>query len=162
VSESEYRRRVGVAVAFLEGRGIAPLDRAVREMTDFSSANAFERAARWRDRFEALEWLLAASVRARASVEALTFVYTDAGALGDARAYVIRRATVRATAPAPHSPLEVQAFRALVAEHVAPEHEPSALPTEVIDETLLLLSWFRRHPAALRRTVPLQRWIESD
>lgn len=162
VSESEYRRRVSVAMAFLEGRGIAPLDRVVREMTDLSSANAFERAARWRDRFEALEWLLAASVRARAAVLALTFVYTDPGALGDARAYVIRRATVRATAPAPHSPLEVEAFRALVAEHAVPERELGALPTEAIDETLLLLSWFRRHPSALRRTVPLQRWVEPN
>lgn len=161
VSESEYRRRVGVATAFLEGRGIAPLDRVVRELTELSAANAFERAARWRDRFEALEWLLAASVRARAAVEALTFIYTDPGALGDARAYVIRRATVRATAQAPRSPLEVEAFRALVAEHAAPEHEPSAIPTEAIDETLLLLSWFRRHPAALRRTVPFRYWLES-
>ncbi|MBI2615373.1 MAG: UvrB/UvrC motif-containing protein [Gemmatimonadetes bacterium] len=162
VSEREYRRRVSVARAFLEGRGIAPLDHVVREMTDLSSANAFERAARWRDRFEALEWLLAASVRARAAVQALTFVYTDPGALGDARAYVIRRATVRAAAPAPHSPLEVQAFRALVAEHTGLEPEPSAIPTDAIDETLLLLSWFRRHPSALRRTVPLQRWLQSD
>jgi len=162
VSESEYRRRVSVGVAFLEGRGIAPLDRAVREMTDLSSANAFERAARWRDRFEALEWLLAASVRARAAVEALTFVYTDPGAFGDARAYVIRRATVRAAASAPHTPIEREAFRALVAQHMAPEHEPSAIPTEAIDETLLLLSWFRRHPALLRRTVPLQHWLESN
>ena len=161
VSESEYRRRVSVAVAFLEGRGIAPLDRAVREMTDLSSANAFERAARWRDRFEALEWLLAATVRARAAVEALTFVYTDPGAFGDARAYVIRRATVRATAPAPQSPLEVEAFRALVAEHSASERQPGDIPTEAIDETLLLLSWFRRHPAALRRTAPLERWLEA-
>ncbi|HLB36459.1 MAG TPA: UvrB/UvrC motif-containing protein [Gemmatimonadales bacterium] len=161
VSEREYRRRIGVAVAFLEGRGIAPLDRAVNEMTELSSANAFERAARWRDRFEALEWLLAASVRARAAVEALTFVYTDPGAFGDARSYLIRRATVRATAPAPHSPLEGEAFHALVAEHAAPERHPAAIPTDAIDETLLLLSWFRRHPAALRRTVPLQRWLED-
>lgn len=162
VSESEYRRRVSLAMAFLEGRSITPLDQVVREMTDLSAANAFERAARWRDRFEALEWLLAASVRARASIEALTFVYTDPGALGDARAYVIRRATVRATASAPHSPLEVQAFRALVAEHAGREPEPGALPAETIDETLMLLSWFRRHPAALRRTVPLRHWLENN
>jgi excinuclease ABC subunit C len=159
VSEGEYRRRVGVAVAFLEGRAIAPLDRAIREMTALSQANAFERATRWRDRFEALEWLLAATVRARAAVEALTFVYTDPGALGDARAYIIRGATVRASAPAPHSPIEREAFRALVAQHGAPEPAHAAIPVESIDETLLLLSWFRRHPAALRQTVPLQQWF---
>ncbi len=147
-----------VAIAFLEGRGIAPLDRAVQEMTALSAASQFERATRWRDRFEALEWLLAATVRARAAVEALTFVYTDPGAFGDARTYIIRRATVRASAPAPHSPIEREAFRALVAQHAAPEPADSAIPHESIDETLLLLGWFRRHPAALRRTIPLQRW----
>ncbi len=162
VSESEYRRRVAVAVAFLEGRAIAPLDRAIAEMTALSSANEFERATRWRDRFEALEWLLAAVVRARGAVEALTFVYTDPGALGDARAYLIRRGTVRASAPAPHSPIEREAFRALVAEHAAPEPAYRALPADAMDETLLLLSWFRRHPAVLRRTVPLESWITGD
>jgi excinuclease ABC subunit C len=159
VSEGEYRRRVGMAVAFLEGRAVAPLDRAIREMTELSQANQFERAARWRDRFEALEWLLAASVRARAAVEALTFVYTDPGAFGDARAYVIRRAVVRASAPAPHSPIEREAFRALVAQHGAPEPAHAMIPVDSMDETLLLLSWFRRHPGALRRTVPLQQWL---
>ena len=32
------------------------------------------------------------------------------------------------------------------------------IPQETVDETLLLLSWFRRHPDALRRTEPLERW----
>jgi hypothetical protein len=30
------------------------------------------------------------------------------------------------------------------------------LPPEHIDEMLVLLSWFRRHPGALRRTEPLE------
>ena len=127
-------------------------------MTALSQASEFERAARWRDRFEALEWLLAATVRARSAVEAMTFVYTDPGAFGDARAYIIRRALVRASAPAPHSPIEREAFRALVAQYAAAERAPASIPVDAIDETLLLLSWFRRHPAALRRTVPLESW----
>jgi hypothetical protein len=27
---------------------------------------------------------------------------------------------------------------------------------------VLLLSWFRRHPAALRRTVPLETWLAAE
>ena len=135
-----------------------PLDRAITEMEACSAANAFERAARWRDRFEALEWLLTACVRAHATVAGLSFVYTDPGAFGDARAYVIRHGTVRASAPAPHTPIEQEAFRALVAQHAGPEPAGAAIPVEAIDETLLLLSWFRRHPAALGHTVPLERW----
>jgi excinuclease ABC subunit C len=158
VSEREYRRRVGLAIGFLEARSIAPLDRAITEMESLSAAKEFERATRWRDRFEALEWLLAACVRAHATVAGLTFVYTDPGAFGDARAYVIRHGTVRASAPAPHTPIEQAAFRALVAQHSGPETPGAAIPVEAIDETLLLLSWFRRHPSALSRTVPLAAW----
>jgi excinuclease ABC subunit C len=158
VSEPEYRRRVALAIRFLEAKSIVPLDRAIAEMDALSAANEFERAARWRDRFEALEWLLAACVRARATVAGLRFVYTDPGAYGDQRAYVIRQGTVRASAPAPHTPIEHEAFRALVAQHAGPEPAGAAIPVEAIDETLLLLSWFRRHPSALGRTVPLERW----
>ena len=158
VSEREYHRRVALAIQFLEAKSIVPLDRAITEMEALSATNEFERATRWRDRFEALEWLLAACVRAHATVAGLTFVYTDPGAFGDARAYVIRHGMVRASAPAPHTPIEREAFRALVAQHAAPEPAGAAIPVEAIDETLLLLSWFRHHPAALGRTVPLEQW----
>jgi len=33
------------------------------------------------------------------------------------------------------------------------------LPASVIEEMLLLMSWFRRHPDALRRTTPMQDWM---
>lgn len=162
VAASEYRARVETAVAFLEGRAIAPLDRVIAEMQRASAENAFERATRWRDRFEALEWLFAAGNRARATIDALSFVYVDPGAYGDDRAYVIKRATVRASAPAPRTPIEREAFRALVAEHTGPEPSAGPLPVSAIDETLLLLSWFRRHPTALRHAVPLDRWLAGE
>src|SRR6185436_11784334 len=47
VSERAYLRRIDEAVAFLEGRQIAPLDRVVTEMTAASDENQFEVAARW-------------------------------------------------------------------------------------------------------------------
>lgn len=162
VTEPAYAERVGRAVAFLEGRAIAPLDGVVDRMTDASDSTAFEAAARLRDRFEALEWLFAAGNRIRAAIDALSFVYVDPGTHGDDRAYVIRRATVRAAAPAPHTPIERAAFRAVVAEHVGTEANEGALPHDAIDEMVLLLSWFRRHPAALRRTVPLDQWLEAE
>lgn len=162
VTEAEYQARIERAAAFLEGTTIAPLDGIVSRMTDASDATDFEGAARVRDRFEALEWLFAAGNRMRAAIAALSFVYVDPGAFGDDRAYVIRRATVRASAPAPHTPIERAAFRALVSEHVGPEPDPGALPHEAIDEMVLLLNWFRRHPAALRRAVPLETWLERQ
>lgn len=162
ISEREYGERLGAAVSFLEARDIAPLNKVVEEMTAASARKAFERAARWRDRFDRLEWLLAAAVRARAAVSALSFVYIDPGVAGDDRAYVIRNALVRAAAPAPRSPIEREAFRAVVAQHGAAEPHHPGLSADSVDETLLLLTWFRRHPTALNRTVPLARWLEQD
>lgn len=160
VAETEYARRVAQAVGFLEGRSVEPLDRVIREMGAASDANDFERATWWRERFEALEWLLAAVARARTAVDMMTFVYTDPGAFGDDRAYVIRGATIRASAPAPHTPIEQEAFRALVAEHVRAADADTLNPAD-LDEILLLLAWFRRRPSALRRTVPLEAWLEG-
>jgi len=159
VSEGEYRRRIDTAAAFLEGRTVQPIDRAIAAMQEAAVAQDYERAAKWRERFEQLEWLLAATARSRAAVDVLTFVYRDPGVFGDDRAYLVRRGTVRACFPYPTTPIERIAFGAVVREERARE-EPAAgpLPLEAIDEILLLMSWFRAHPEALKRTVPLDEW----
>jgi excinuclease ABC subunit C len=159
VSELDYRRRIETAAAFLEGRTIQPIDQAIAGMQEASVTQNFERAARWRERFEQLEWLLAATARARAAVDLLTFVYRDPGVFGDDRAYLIRRGTVRACFPYPTTPIERIAFGAVVREELGRE-EPNTGPlaVESIDELLLLMSWFRRHPEALKRTTVLEEW----
>ena len=160
VTEPEYRRRAETALAFLEGRCIQPVDRIVMEMQSAAEAGEFERATRWRERFEHLEWLLAATSRARAAIAALTFVYRDPGDHGDDRAYLIRHGTVRASYPWPATPIEREAFRGVVVEELAraaPESGP--LPFQHLDEILLVMAWFRRHPEAFRRTTPLESWV---
>jgi excinuclease ABC subunit C len=159
VTEGEYGSRVQTALDFLEGRSIAPLDRVIEEMVAASDGDRFEQAKWWRDRFDILEWLFRASVAARSAIEALSFVYLDPGEYGDDRVYLIRRATVRAVAPAPHTPIEKEAFAALVAQHEPPEPLDGPLPASAIDEVLLLMRWFRTHPSALHRTVPISSWL---
>ncbi len=160
VTELEYRRRVEAAVAFLEGRAIQPIDRTVQEMQTASAAAEFERATRWRERFEQLEWLLAATSRARAAVEALTFVYRDPGDFGDDRAYLIRHGVVRVSYPWPGTPIEREAFRGVVTDELArPAPAAGPLPFQHLDEILLVMSWFRRHPDAFRRTSRLESWV---
>ncbi len=159
VTEVEYRRRVQEALDFIEGRALAPLDRVIEAMTAAGEARDFERASWWRDRFDTLTWLLEACSRMQAALDSLTFVYVDPGTYGDDRAYVIRRAQVHAAAPAPRTPIEREAFCALVREHAGTATEPGPIPHRVIDETLLVLGWFRRHPGALQRTVPLDDWL---
>ena len=159
VSEWDYRRRVETAAAFLEGRTIQPLDRVIGAMQEAASAARFELAARWREKFEQLEWLLAATSRARTAVDLLTFVYRDTGTFGDDRAYLVIQGVVRAAFPFPVTPIEREAFRAVVAEAASrPLPPPGPLPLDAIDEILLLMSWFRAHPEALRRTTPLADW----
>ena len=114
VSELDYRRRIETAAAFLEGRTVQPIDRAIVAMQEAAVAQDYERAARWRERFEHLEWLLAATARSRAAVDLLTFVYRDPGMFGDDRAYLVRRGTVRACFPFPTTPIERIAFGAVV------------------------------------------------
>jgi excinuclease ABC subunit C len=161
ISEGDYRARAEVAAAFLEGRGLAPIDRVVQQMTAASSTQDFERAARWRARFEQLEWLLAATSRARTAVDLLTFVYRDPGALGDDRVYLIRRGVVVTSYPAPDTPIERDALRAVVQALLQRPPEPAwPLPLDKLDEILLVSAWFRRHPDALRRTTPLPEFAE--
>jgi excinuclease ABC subunit C len=162
VTEPAYRDQIQTAVAFLEGRGIAPVDRVVSGMMAAADRGEYEAAARWRERFEALEWLLGATTRSRSARELLTFVYRDPGAHGDDRAYLIRRAAVRACYPWPETPIEIEALRGVVATELAREDaSPGPLSAPVVEEMLLLMSWFRRHPEALRRTTPLEDWTQT-
>ena len=159
VEQADYRRRVETAMAFLEGRTIQPIDRVVQAMQVAAEEARFEVAARWREKFEQLEWLLAATSRARSARDLLTFVYRDPGDFGDDRVYLVRQGVVRASFPYPTTPIEHEAFRAVVAQEAATPSPPvGPLPLEAIDEILLLMSWFRAHPEALRRTSTYAEW----
>jgi excinuclease ABC subunit C len=160
VAELDYRKRIESAMAFLEGRTIQPIDRVVASMQAAAARAEFETATKWRERFENLEWLFGAISRARTAVDLLTFVYRDPGAFGDERVYLIRRGVVKASFPWPDTPIEHEAFRAVVREELAqPEGPPGPLPLDAIDEILLVMAWFRAHPDALRRTSPLAQWV---
>lgn len=162
VTEREYGSRVETAMAFLEGRTIQPIDRVVGEMQGAAGAARFELAARWRERFEQLEWLLAITSRARTAVDLLTFVYRDPGEYGDDRVYLVRQGVVLAWFPFPSNPLERESLRAAVAKEAEkPSPAPGPLPLDAIDEILLLMSWFRAHPEALRRTASFEEWLRE-
>jgi hypothetical protein len=131
----------------------------VDEMSTRATAADFEGALRWREKFEALEWLLAATTRARASLDLLSFVYRDPGSHGDDRVYLIRSGEVRAWYPDPVSPLEREMFAGVVADECAKPSAPvHRIDAERLHERLLVMSWFRTHPEAWRRTLALDAW----
>lgn len=159
VSEAGYRERAELAAAFLEGRSVQPFGRVIGEMSARAADDDFERALHWREKFEALEWLLATTSRVRSALDSLSFVYRDPGARGDARAHLIVRGEVRATYPDPVSPLEREAFAAVVqAERARPEEPPGRVAPERLLQRALVLSWFRTRPEAWRRVEPLEAW----
>ena len=147
-------------MAFLEGRTIQPIDRVVHAMQEAAAEARFEVAARWREKFEQLEWLLAATSRARSARGSAHLRLPRPGRLrrrpglprpagrGARRRFPIppRRSSTRRFAPwwprrRPGRP-----------------RRPGPLPLEAIDEILLLMAWFRAHPDALRRTTPYAEW----
>lgn len=155
-----YRERADLAAAFCEGRSLRPIDRIIAEMTARAADGEFERAVHWREKFEALEWLVAAIARARAATEALSFVYRDPGTRGDARAYLVLRGEIRACYPDPVTPLEREAFQAVVREQLAADDPaPGRVDPARLHQRLLVMSWFRTHPEAWRRTAPLESYL---
>jgi excinuclease ABC subunit C len=74
-SESAYQARVLEAVAFLEGRSDAPLATLEARMREAARREAFEIAARCRDRMERLARLRDRITETRRRIEELSFVY---------------------------------------------------------------------------------------
>lgn len=152
-TELEYRERLVLARAFLEGNDDGPMDALRREMEASSERLEFERAAAYRDKLRRLETLREQFGRLRFAVETLSFAYVVPGEEGDDRVYLIRRGRVRGEMPVPHGGRDVARLRQLEREVFAPvERDTAAVPTHEIDELLLLSSWFRRFPEELDRT----------
>ena len=86
-------------------------------------------------------------------------MYRDPGAQGDDRAYLIIGGEVRACYPDPVSPIEREAFAAVVREERARTMPAtSRVDAERLQQRLLVMSWFRAKPEAWRRTQPLEAW----
>jgi excinuclease ABC subunit C len=161
VSADRYAAAARAALDFLEGRNAHPLDKALDVMTDAAEAQAFERAAIWRTKFEELTWLFASVARLRAAVDALSFVYEvdDGAGNGDDRVYLIRHGVVKAEAARPRTPIERESFAVTVAQatHNAGT-APAARGGREMAQLLLVMSWFRNHPDEYERTSPFARW----
>lgn len=153
-TEVQYRERVGMARAFLDGADDTPLDQLRGEMTGLSERMEYERAAVMRDKLARLEELRAQFHRLRFAVETLSFVYRVPGHEGEDRVYLIRRGRVRAERPAPRTRAQHGELRELESRVFAADAGPvsAQVPTHEVDELMLLSYWFRRFPEEFRRT----------
>jgi excinuclease ABC subunit C len=152
-TETEYRERIALARAFLEGNDDGPMNVLRGEMESCAERLEFERAGAYRDKLRRLEILREQFGRLRFAVETLSFAYQVPGEEGEDRVYLIRRGRVRAEVPVPTGARDHARLRQLEHEVFAPvERDTAAVPTHEIDELLLLSSWFRRFPEELDRT----------
>jgi excinuclease ABC subunit C len=157
-TQDDYRRRVRLARAFLDGDADEPLRWLDERMHAAAARWEFEHAAALRDRIRRLEMLRDEFGRLREALDNLSFLYHVAGTDGDDRVYVIRRGTVRAVVPAPRTAAARRRLQRVAAEHFAPpEHTGALVARHQVDEILLLARWFRSNPAELERTVPFDR-----
>ena len=150
---SAYAAQVRLARAFLDGEDDGPLDTLRADMDASAERLEFERAASLRDKLSKLEELRGQFERLRFAVETLSFVYRVPGVDGDDRWYLIRRGRVRGEVALPKTREEKRAFQELKTQvfHATEPHN-ARVPTHEIDELMLLSSWFRTHPAELKKT----------
>jgi excinuclease ABC subunit C len=154
-TQDDYRRRVELARAFLNGDADEPLRWLNERMIAAAERWEFEYAASVRNRMQRLEALRDEFGRLREALENLSFLYHVPGAEGDDRVYVVRRGTVRHVAPAPRTAAQRRALARAAAEHFGrPEHGGALVAKHQVDEILLVARWFRAHPEELERTVP--------
>ncbi|HEX2091605.1 MAG TPA: GIY-YIG nuclease family protein [Longimicrobiaceae bacterium] len=154
-TEDDYRRRVELARAFLNGDADEPLRWLNERMLAAAERWEFEYAASLRNRMQRLEMLRDEFGRLREALENLSFLYSVPGQGGDDRVYVVRRGTIRATVAAPRTTADRRALARLAAEHFhRPEPTGALVARHQVDEILLIARWFRAHPEEMERTAP--------
>jgi excinuclease ABC subunit C len=163
-SAERYGAAVRAAVDFLEGRSAAPIAKVLDVMAGAAESADFERAAVWREKLDAVEWLFGAVARLASALDALSFVYLvrDAAGNRDDRVYLVRRGLVLAEAPLPRTPIEQLAFAATVERHAdLPAPALVAHSAAEMDQLTLVTGWFRQHPEAFEATSPYASWLAT-
>jgi excinuclease ABC subunit C len=151
-THGDYSLAVRAAVRFLEGTEAGPLESLERDMQEAALAQAFERAALLRDKWQALHWLSGHLERLRQACRR-SCVYPAVGRDGTRdHWHLIHNGSVRASPPAPRD----DSGRATAAKALANVYGGaiSAPPgPEEIDGVLLVAAWFRRHGAEKEKTL---------
>ena len=187
-SEAAYQGRVLEAVAFLEGRSDAPLVTLETRMREAARREAFEIAARCRDRMERLTRLRDRITETRSRIEELTFVYEtgedtgedgggaeqggreEAGGVGSLRRHhLVRRGQVLLSFDPvceTASSGSISAARAQLASRIrkalrAPTPPLADLDDEAREELFLVTRWFRSHPEEEARTTPIAGYVAA-
>lgn len=152
-TKSEYGGRVLEARKFLKGDIQKPLTVLNERMHTAAARMQFEYAAQLRDRAWKLEEARHELMAARASIEALSFLYKATGYNGEDRWYVIKRGSIKADVPAPRTSEEGAELRANAKRLLSKRDFRTTVTPEEVGEVLLVARWFRLRPAELEHTI---------
>ncbi|MBL8796831.1 MAG: GIY-YIG nuclease family protein [Planctomycetia bacterium] len=152
-SRSSYTVQVQAARAFLDGADSAVLTSLEAQMQQAATELAFERAAVLHEKLKALGWVTKQLARLRQAREQFNFIYpaTDHG--GGQTWYLIRRGYVAAALPAPLDAEERERAALTVRAVFEKKHSTATRQVEEMEGVSLVLGWFCRHPAELKRVV---------
>lgn len=159
-TESEYRDRVGVALAFLDGENDTPLTLLHRRQAQAVARWQFEYAAELEERLTRLIGVRNELARVRGAMAALSCVYAVPGHDGEDRWYVLNNGRVQDELEAPRS----ASARRLALRRVRRQLQHRSLrraDADAIAEMLLVMRWFRRRPEERARLVPLDGAAEE-
>ena len=146
----DYQQQARRARDFLAGNDVTPLDAMHAEMQAAAETQQFERAAALRDRWAAVNWLAERLQRVRKAQREMSFIYPVVGFDGSTAWYLIHGARVIAVVAAPHNP----ATRKLARDKINAiyRHRAELLDTyEHADSMMVVMQWFRKHPAERER-----------
>jgi excinuclease ABC subunit C len=153
-TRQEYKSNVRAVLDFLRGVDRQPLEMIQREMEEAAAAMAFERAGALRDKLEQLRWLEEHLDRLRKAARH-SFVYPVRGHNGSEAWYLIQGGRVRGALARPHDEPSRQRAKQLLEQvyRSGEVHRGQPLTLEEIDGVLLVMAWFRRHPAEQQRVL---------
>lgn len=148
-SKSQYRKNVDAAIDFLEGRDLSALGRLEHQMHEAAAKQSFERAVVLRDHFDQLTWLSRRLSALRQSEKLLNGVLQVAATRGRTAWLVLRSGRLLGSALAPDSAQRADSANSFLT-NAAEQQVPDA--GSILDTSLqlLIMAWFRKHPASKR------------
>ncbi len=146
----DYQTQARRARAFLIGEDLGLLAQLQAQMEAAAAVQQFERAAELRDRWNALSWLARSLERVRKAQAEMSFIYPTAGVDGQTTWHLIHGARVIATIEAPRDVAGRRSAREKI-EAVYRNHAGLLDSYEHADSMMVVMMWFRKHPAERKR-----------
>jgi excinuclease ABC subunit C len=148
-----YSAKVRAAKQFLAGNDQEPLEELKKAMVTAAQAQQFERAAALRDRIDTLAWLVTRLERLRHARAKMSFVYPLTGKTGPTLWYLIHAGRTVRTIEAPKDEAGCKSARGALKAVYGDRSAELLESCEHIDGMMLVVSWFRKYPRELTKTL---------